>query len=56
MKKLIFSSAVLLMLAGSTVAAPMAVAQAKPKRPTAQPAAIPPTCPPGDPNGCGIYD
>ena len=63
MKKLIFTAATLMVLAGSTFQIPMvngtqiADKTTKPGKPGATPDTIPPpTCPPNDPNGCGIYD
>ena len=63
MKKLMFTAAALLVLAGSafqTVSVNTQIAaKGKPTTPTAGPktdSIPPPTCPPNDPNGCGILD
>lgn len=62
MKKLIFTAATLLVLAGSTfqianVKSTEIAGKTKPKSPTTSSSTIPPpTCPPNDPNGCGIFD
>lgn len=64
MKKLIFTAATLLVLAGSTfqistVQNPQIAGKTKPTKPTGgatTDSIPPPTCPPNDPNGCGIYE
>ena len=63
MKKLMFTAATLLVLAGSafqTASFNTQIAgKGKPTSPTSGPktdSIPPPTCPPSDPNGCGIYD
>lgn len=62
MKKLIFTAATLLVLAGSafqTVSVNTEIAgKTKPKAGggATTDSIPPPTCPPSDPNGCGIYD
>ena len=64
MKKLIFTAATLLVLAGSTfqistVQNTQLAAKTKPTKPTGgatTDSIPPPTCPLTDPNGCGILD
>ena len=61
MKKLIFTAATLLVLAGSTfqvasVHNTQIADKTKPKSPTTSASIPPPTCPTNDPNGCGIFD
>ena len=64
MKKLIFTAATLLVLAGSSlqiasVSSTEIAGKTKPKSPTSGATTDtipPPTCPMNDPNGCGIFD
>ena len=62
MKKLIYASTVLLVLAGSTAPAVALPSNHFSDKKTTQPTQpgpdtnqIPPTCPYNDPNGCGIF-